>query len=423
MDSAVAIVAVGLLVFLAHLFAALYEKTRVPDVVPLVLVGILLGPICKVVDTHQFGSVGGFFTTFALVIILFESGLSLKLESLKRSWYLAGRISLATLCAITLTTGLVSYHIFNIGVFEALIFGLLLSATSPMAVSSIISKLKISDKLKAVLLLDSTAREVLAIVLTLACFNMLKNAEQPMQMLGELIASFILATAMGIVAAIIWSSLLKTMRSVRHSIFCTPAFVCVVFGCAELLGYSGPLSSLAFGAVLGNIEELKLPTIPFLPKSRSSLTTTEIGFFSAICFLLKTLFFVYLGISMRLSDPYILFLSLIIAVWIFLARLLIVKYTVAKSLTPHEAAIVSFMLPKGLAAAVLASMLVQSAMPDCKVLQQVAYGVILITICLTSLMMFLIEKGYLDKVILYVFPPEPEVSRSQDAGTEYGANI
>jgi NhaP-type Na+/H+ or K+/H+ antiporter len=252
---------------------------------------------------------------------------------------------------------------------------------------------------------------------------MLKNSEQPLQMVGGMIASFILASAMGIVAAILWSSLLPTMRYVKHSIFCTPAFVCIVFGFAELLGYSGPLASLAFGAVLGNIEELKLPNAPFIPKHRSSLTTTERGFFSAICFLLKTLFFVYLGISMSLSDPYILFLSLVISVWIFLARLLIVKFTVAKSLSPRESAVVSFMLPKGLAAAVLASMLVQSGMPNCEVLRQVAYGVILITICLTSLMMFLIEKGIVDKAILYIFPERPESPTNLDGGVEYGANI
>jgi potassium/hydrogen antiporter len=187
--------------------------------------------------------------------------------------------------------------------------------------------------------------------------------------------------------------LLPTMRSVRNSIFCTPAFVCIVFGFAELLGYSGPLASLAFGTVLGNIEQIKVPKIPFIPEVRTSLTPTETGFFSAIGFLMKTLFFVYLGISMTFRDPQVIYLSLLITVWIFLSRLLIVKFGVANVLTPREAAVTSFMMPKGLAAAVLASMLVETGMANADVLRQVAYGVILLTITFTSLMMFLIEKG------------------------------
>ncbi len=413
METAGPIVAVGLLVFLAHLFAALYEKTRVPDVVPLVVTGLLLGPVWKFVKVDQFGDVGGVFTTLALVIILFESGLAFRLDSLKKAWFLAGRISLATFLAIVVAVGLVTMHIFGISWFEGMIFGLLLAATSPMAVAAIIAKSDVSEDLKTTMILESTVREVLSIVITLACFNLAKHPELPTAMIGSVISSFVLASAMGIVAAIIWSSLLPTMRYVSNSIFCTPAFVCIVFGVSELLGYSGPLASLAFGTVLGNIEEIKLPKIPFLPPVRASLTRTEVGFFSAIGFLLKTLFFVYLGISMSFKSPQVIFLALVITVWILISRLLIVKFGVSDVLSSRESAVTAFMMPAGLAAAVLASMLADTHMAEADTLRQVAYGVILLTIVLTSLMMFLIEKGYLDHVITYIFPEKSPQARAQ----------
>jgi potassium/hydrogen antiporter len=421
LETAGPIVAVGLLVFLAHLFAALYEKTRIPDVVPLVFTGLLLGPVLKLVKIDQFGQVGSVFTTLALVIILFESGLAFRLDSLKKAWFLAGRISAATFVAIVAAISLVTMHIFAVPFSEAIIVGLLLAATSPMGVASIVSKLNVSEDLKTTLILESTVREVLSIVLTLACFNLAKHPELPTAMLGSVISSFVLASVMGIVAAILWASLLPTMRYVRNSIFCTPAFVCIVFGFAELLGYSGPLASLAFGTVLGNIDQIKVPKIPLIPGVRASLTPTEIGFFSAIGFLMKTLFFVYLGISMSFRDPQVIYLSLVITVWIFLSRLLIVKFGVANVLSPREAAVTSFMMPKGLAAAVLASMLVETGMANADVLRQVAYGVILLTITITSLMMFLIEKGYLDKVIIYIFPDHRKLPLRDQTALEAGA--
>lgn len=45
MESAVAVVVVGMIVFLAHLFAVGFEKTRIPDVLPLVILGVLFGPV------------------------------------------------------------------------------------------------------------------------------------------------------------------------------------------------------------------------------------------------------------------------------------------------------------------------------------------------------------------------------------------
>ena len=71
------IISVGLLVFLSHLFAALFVRTRVPDVLPLVLLGVLAGPGLKVVSAEALGQFGSIFTTIALVMILFESGLGL----------------------------------------------------------------------------------------------------------------------------------------------------------------------------------------------------------------------------------------------------------------------------------------------------------------------------------------------------------
>jgi cell volume regulation protein A len=86
MESALTIVFVGLLVFLAHLFVALFEKTRVPDVLYLVVIGLVVGPILHIVAPEDFGKVGHVFTVIALVVILFEGGMELSLETLWNSF-------------------------------------------------------------------------------------------------------------------------------------------------------------------------------------------------------------------------------------------------------------------------------------------------------------------------------------------------
>jgi NhaP-type Na+/H+ or K+/H+ antiporter len=70
----IVLIGLGGLVFLAHLFSAIFEKVRLPDVVPLVILGLLLGPVFGLTDPSTFGKIGGVFTTLALVIILFQGG-------------------------------------------------------------------------------------------------------------------------------------------------------------------------------------------------------------------------------------------------------------------------------------------------------------------------------------------------------------
>src|SRR3970282_2289603 len=77
---------VGMLVFLAHLFVALFERTRVPDVLYLIVIGLVLGPLLEFIQPEDFGKVGRVFTTIALVVILFEGGLELSIDMLKKTW-------------------------------------------------------------------------------------------------------------------------------------------------------------------------------------------------------------------------------------------------------------------------------------------------------------------------------------------------
>ena len=59
LDTVAQIIAfVGLLVFAAHLFTGIFSKTRIPDVLLLIAIGIVVGPLLGLVSPDQFGSVG-----------------------------------------------------------------------------------------------------------------------------------------------------------------------------------------------------------------------------------------------------------------------------------------------------------------------------------------------------------------------------
>jgi NhaP-type Na+/H+ or K+/H+ antiporter len=178
----------------------------------------------------------------------------------------------------------------------------------------------------------------------------------------------------------------------------------MVYASAELLGYSGPVAALVFGLVLGNVKELKfLNKLAFLPNEAAALTHLEKSFFSALVFFLKSLFFVYVGLSMQFNNSYLVLAALVLTAWTMIMRLIIVRILAPKTIDVYDLSIASIMVPKGLAAAVLASLVTQAGLPSAEIVREVAFGVILFSICAVAFMTFLIERGWSDFFFNYIF--------------------
>ena len=87
---------VGVIIFAAHLFTAIFERTRIPDVLPLIFIGILVGPVLKIISPNDFGYVGPLLSAVALTLMLFEGGSHLTLDTLKNSLKDAVILSITT---------------------------------------------------------------------------------------------------------------------------------------------------------------------------------------------------------------------------------------------------------------------------------------------------------------------------------------
>ena len=105
---------VGLIIFAAHFFTALFERTRVPDVLPLIFIGIIIGPLFGLLAPEDFGFVGPLLSAVALVLMLFEGGSHLTLETLKTSLKDCVVLSLTTFfMTVLICTGTAYYFMGN----------------------------------------------------------------------------------------------------------------------------------------------------------------------------------------------------------------------------------------------------------------------------------------------------------------------
>lgn len=416
-NTGLAIAIIGLLIFAAHLFTEIFSRKRIPDVLMLMAIGLVLGPITHLVKPEDFGVVSGIFTAITLVIILFQSGTELNFNTLLNSIRGTMRLTLINFFVTMIIVALLGL-IIKVNFITSLMVGAILGGTSSAVVIPLVSQLKVSKKGSTILILESAFSDVLCIVFAWAIMQAIQSGSMNVgRVIGEILSSFILSTVIGVIAAILWSYVLERVRHVKNSILTTPAFVFIVYGFNEWLGFSGAIAALAFGVGMANIDSLcnRSIIIKKLFKSEPArLNEMEKQLFSEVVFLLKTFFFVYIGVSIRIDQLLPLLMGFVITVVLFAVRILIVKLSVHREkddMPIEDKMFMSGIVPKGLAAAVLATIPVQKGLAGGETIQNVVFAVILFSIIFTSILVPVLERNNaISRLYKKCFSPQKDPS-------------
>jgi len=382
----------GVIIFLGFIGEIVFKKTNIPDVIWLILFGIALKAILGQYDPAAIDQIAPFFTTFALIFILFEGALNLRLNQLFKGMY--GGASLAIInFLVTIVVVTVVAWISGLGLVGGLILGAILGGTSSAVVVPIVKRLKISKETSTSLTLESAISDVLCIVTTIAIVEVVKaGGLQVSGFVGGLLYTFIVAIVIGLVAGVIWLALLKKLAQYTKSYMITIAFMLLLFGLAEFLNTNGAIACLAFGIILGNSSKVLSMFNKEEGSSENTIKNSERFFYAEISFIVKAFFFVYLGLLINFSNLLMMALSLLIVLILFVART-VSALPLRKSTSPKDLAVIEGLVPKGLAAAVLAQLPVQAGIEGAQVFGDLVLGVVFFSILLSTILIFLVEKN------------------------------
>lgn len=393
------LIVLGLLIFCAHLFSHWFSKLRIPDVLLLLLIGILIGPVFGWITPEVLGNIGGVFASLTLLFVLFDSGVDLSIDAIRRTWRGFVQVTLLSFVLSTFVVALVGHQMgFEWSV--SLMLGSMLGGTAAAIVIPLIRQMKVSEYTRTVLTLESALSAVLSIVVSLSFLEGFKmGGFDVFSLLGKVLASVLMAMALGMVGGIGWSLWLTRIRKLPNPMFLTAAFLFIIYGLAEAFGYSGAISALAFGIVLGNTNYFEWPFLKrFKHNELSSLKNEEKSFYKEMLFIFKTYFFVYIGICIPFSNFTALLYGLIIAALLFVVRFALLA-VVGRPNTRTDRLVVSIMIPKGLASAVLAAMPEQinrslgyTLVPGATMIKHVVYAVIFFSIIITSILVLVTKK-------------------------------
>jgi NhaP-type Na+/H+ or K+/H+ antiporter len=388
------ILGVGVLLFLASLFIALFRRTRVPDVLLLIGLGLLLGPITGTVGPQAFGEAGPALSTIALTVILFESGLSLRLGVLRESLGATLKVAVVGFAATTALFALVGAAALGLPWTLALALGAILGGTSSAVVIPMVKQLALGRLPATVLVLESALTDVLTVVLAGAFLAAHASGTTSAAAIGSTVASsFAFAALVGASSALLMLSAASLVRRMPNAMVAVIAFVLVTYGVAEAAGASGAIAALTLGFVLGNRGPLGLARLRAFATAGQREPRYVAWFLSDVTFLLKTFFFLYLGISVRFADWRLGGLAVVAVIGVYLARAAIVRLSMPESTGRCDARLMAVMGPKGLAAAVLAGVPLQMGVAQGEAMQQFTYMAVLASIVATSTLVPLVSRA------------------------------
>ena len=170
------------------------------------------------------------------------------------------------------------------------------------------------------------------------------------------------------------------LRNAQHAYMLTLGILFVLFFLANSFGESGALTALVFGLMLGNKNHLarilrfKLPRIEMDDPTHNQLT-----------FLVRAFFFVFVGLMASFGQIEYMVFGILITIAVFFGRGIVAKMTLTKRFSKLDKAVTNSMIPRGLAAAVLATYPITMGLPNAEAYPQIIFFIILSSVIITTI--------------------------------------
>jgi len=355
-----ALIVGGSIIVIGFLGNYLFERTGFPDMLLLIVLGIFIGPVVGLIKPDSVMNLAPYLAALALVFILFDGGMAMNIYRVFSESPRALILAIVGFVVNVIATTLFMMYIVipTVPPLYSVLFGTILGGSSSIVVISLAPRIKVSEKCATILSLESAITDILCIVFSLVVIEIiLKGASLELITIGQSIASrFSIGIVFGLVFGIIWLSALKRIAKASYAYMLTLAVVLLAYAFTEFLGGSGSLCSLLFGIVLGNEKEI----YRMLRIEKPSNAVVDVGlkrFESEVAFLLRTFFFVYIGLIVTIGSITTIIIGILLSLMLLLVRFGAVSLaTIRVKDLEKERPIMSVMLTRGLAAAVLATL-------------------------------------------------------------------
>lgn len=303
----------ALIILLGLVSAMILEKIKLPNIIGMLIVGIMLGPSMFNMLDESLLSISGDIKEIALIIILLKAGLSLDLTDLKK----VGRPAVL-LCFLPATFEILGFIIFGpkllgLTLLESAILGAVMGAVSPAVIVPRMTFLLENGYgkkgLPQMVIAGSSADDVYVIVIFTALLALAKGSKISIMSFLNIPISIILGILMGVLVGFIMVYLFKNYKLRNTYKVIILLSICFLFVSIEKslegkVAISGFLAIMAMGVTIFN----KYPSLSKIFQVK----------FSKMWLISEIILFVLVGASVNISYAFKAGLGTIVIIFIAL---------------------------------------------------------------------------------------------------------
>lgn len=331
------------------------QHLRIPGIVLLLAAGVLLGPdVAGLVRPAALGEGLRMIVGLAVAVVLFEGGLSLNLRELRREARTIRRlISVGAL--VTAVGGTLAARVFMGWEWHiATLFGTLVIVTGPTVITPLLRRIRITRHLRTILEAEGVLIDPVGAIVAVVALEVVVatgTTETAAGLLG-LPFRFGIGGAMGVLGGGLIGLLLRYERVVPEGLenVFTLALVLALFEVSDaILAESGILTVAVAGMVVAN---MKTRVKQELKEFKEQLTVLFVG-----------LLFVLLAADVRVREVVALgwpAIGTVLALILVVRPLNVVVSTTGSELDTRDKVFLSWLAPRGIVAAAIASLFAQS---------------------------------------------------------------
>ena len=374
-------------------------KFKIPAILPLILIGLLVGPIAaeflsddhtKWIEPIWNGKEGLFpgeslfyFVSLAISIILFEGGLTLKMSEIKNVGPVISKmISLGS--AVTFFgAALAAHYVFGLSWEISYLFSGLIIVTGPTVITPILRNIPLKKDVSAVLKWEGILIDPIGALVAVLVFEYISvdaGGEFTKTALVEFGKIILFGATFGFTFAHALNFIInkKLMPHYLLNVFAL-ASVLGVFVLSDTFAHeSGLLAVVVMGMVLGNSKSAYLKELLYFKESLSIL--------------LISILFILLAANINFEELLLIYnwkTAILFAIIVFLIRPIgVFLSTAGSSLKLNEKLFISWVGPRGIVAAGIASLfglkLASKGIPGAEYITPLVFVIVLGTVLLNA---------------------------------------
>ncbi len=373
-------------------------KLKTPAILPLILIGLLVGPLSTFfsVDGEKWiqpiwnGTNGLFpgenlfyFVSLAVGIILFEGGLTLKHGEISKVGGAIGKLISIGAVITFVGAGAAAHYVFGLDWRISFLFSALIIVTGPTVIGPILRNIPIKKDVAAVLRWEGILIDPIGALVAVLVYEFISvegdsgYTKQALLDFGKII---LVGLAFGISAGYALYITIKR-KWLPHYLanVVSLSVVMAVFVLSDLFAHeSGLLAVVVMGMYLGNSD---LPSLKELLYFKESLSV-----------LLVSILFILLAANISVEDLLLVYnwkTAILLAIVIFVLRpLTVFASTSGSPLKTNDKIFISWVGPRGIVAAGISSLfgskLVSEGVVGAEYITPLVFAVVLITVILNA---------------------------------------